>query len=172
MSDPFLGQLMLVGFNFAQTNFQLAQGQLLPISRYAALFSLLGTYYGGDGKSTFALPNLQGSVPVGQGQGPGLSNYDIGEVGGVPNVTLLATESPNHNHNAYGITGTGQSNPANNAFGDSTVGPIYANSTALTKMAPAALPPFPGGSQPHNNMMPYLVLNWVIAMVGVFPARN
>ena len=102
MSTPYLGQLSLVGFNFAPIGWQLAQGQILSISQYSALFSLLGTYYGGNGTSNFQLPNLQGSVPVGQGQGAGLSNYTIGETTGSSTVTLLASETPNHTHQPYG----------------------------------------------------------------------
>lgn len=107
MADPFLGQLMLVGFNFAPIGWQLAQGQTIAISQYTALFSLIGTYYGGNGTSTFQLPNMQGNVAIGMGQGPGLSLYDIGEVGGSSTVTLLASTTPAHTHAANGTGGPG-----------------------------------------------------------------
>jgi microcystin-dependent protein len=174
MSNPFLGQLSLVGFNFAPIGWQLAQGQILPISQYAALFSLLGTFYGGNGTSNFQLPNLQGNVPVGQGQGAGLSNYFIGETTGSSTVTLLASETPNHTHQPYGKNIGAKVNqaPTNSSFAESTSGNIYTTSTAgLAQMSPAAISTF-GGSQPHNNMMPYLGMYWIIAFSGVYPTRG
>jgi microcystin-dependent protein len=172
MSDPFVGQLSLVGFNFAPKGWAIATGQLLPLSQNTALFSLLGTMYGGDGKSNFALPNLQGSAAIGFGQGPGLSLYTQGETGGSTTITLLASETPNHNHTANGAAGRGKNTPVANAFADSTAGPVYSPSTSpLTPMSSAAIPPF-GGNQPHNNMMSYQALNWIIALQGVFPPRG
>jgi microcystin-dependent protein len=173
MSDQFLGQLSLVGFNFAPYGWAIAAGQLLPIQQYAALFSLLGTMYGGNGTSTFGLPNLQGNVALGFGQGPGLSFYTQGQLGGSQNVTLLATQTPNHNHTANGAAGRGKNTPVTNAFAESTAGAVYSPSTTtLTKMSPSALPPFNGASQPHNNMMSYQALNWIIALQGIFPSRG
>ncbi|MGA7341979.1 MAG: tail fiber protein [Terracidiphilus sp.] len=174
MADPFLGQLALVGFNFAPVGWQLAQGQVLPISQYAALFSLLGTQYGGNGTSNFALPNLQGNVPVGAGQGAGLSPYTVGETGGSSTVTLLASETPNHNHTCMvKSTLSDATTPVGNTLADNKVGNLYTSTaTPLTPMAPAAISPFNGGSQPHNNMMPYLGMYWIIAMTGVFPSRG
>jgi len=172
MSDPFVGQLALVGFNFAPTGWASAAGQLLPISRYAALFSLFGTMYGGDGKSTFGLPNLQSNVAIGAGQGPGLSDYVQGESGGATSVTLLSTETPSHTHTMNATTRGGQSTPQNNAFADAGVGNVYLNTgSSLVNMAQQIIPPY-GGNQPHNNMMPYLGLNWIVSMQGVFPARG
>jgi microcystin-dependent protein len=175
MADPFVGQLALVGFNFNPGGWQIAAGQILPISQNTALFSLLGTMYGGNGTSNFQLPNLQGCVAIGFGQAPGLSLYDQGETGGVPNVTLLASQTPNHNHTCMAkSTLSDATAPVVNTFADSKSGNIYSTNAAsppLIPMSSAALPPFPGGSQPHNNMMPYLGLYWIISMQGIFPQR-
>ena len=174
MSQPYLGQLSLVGFNFAPVGWQLAQGQILPISQYSALFSLLGTYYGGNGTSNFQLPNLQGNVAVGYGQGAGLQNYVIGETGGSSNVTPLASTTPGHTHTPHAksiVHVTANTPPTNNAFAEMTPGSAYSTSTTgLTQMSGAAISTF-GGNQPHNNMMPYLGMYWIIAMSGIFPTR-
>ena len=168
--DVFVGSLMLVGFNFAPTDFALCQGQLLSISQNTALFSLLGTYYGGDGRSTFALPNLQGNLVVSQGQAPGLSNYVIGETGGSPTVQLTSATVPPHSHSVLAAKGGGTStSPAGTALAETA---IYAAPGAASAMNPQALGGPVGGGQPHNNMMPYLALNWVIALRGVFPSRS
>ena len=174
MADQFLGQMMLVGFSFAPTQWYLAQGQILPISQYAALFSLLGTQYGGNGTSNFALPNMQGNVAVGQGQGPGLSPYFIGETGGTSVVTLLASETPSHNHTCSAkSTLSDAPTPVGNALADSKAGSLYTNTlTPLTQMATTALSIYSGGNQPHQNTMPYLGMYWVIAYEGQFPSRN
>lgn len=175
MSNPFVAEIRIVGFNFAPKGWAQCNGQLLPISQNTALFSLLGTSYGGDGKSTFGLPNFEGSAPIHQGQGAGLSQRFIGESGGEQNITLLITEMPAHSHAAQSNTAGGNNNsPANNLW--STLGttrtppPLYFNAqnTQMNPLATGAA----GGSQPHNNMSPYLVLNFIIAMQGVFPARN
>ena len=175
MSQPYLGQLSLVGFNFAPVGWVLAQGQILPISQYSAVFSLLGTYYGGNGTSNFQLPNLQGNVAVGYGQGAGLSNYFIGQSGGSSTVTLLANETPSHTHtpNAKNIVrATANLPPTNHAFAESGSGNLYSNAASgLTSMNGAAISTF-GGNQPHNNMMPYLGMYWIIAMSGVYPTRS
>ena len=169
MADPFVAEIRMFGFNFAPTGWAQCNGQLLPISQNTALFSLLGTYYGGDGKSTFALPNLQGNVPVHAGQGQGLSEYFLGQQGGAQFVTLLQSEMPFHTH---GFTASedviNESTPANFFFGAGET--RYDAPANITQMAPQALSPA-GGSLPHNNMMPYLVVNFCIAMQGVFPAR-
>ena len=174
MSDPFVCQLALAGFNFNPIGFQIAAGQLLPISQNAALFSLLGNQLGGDGRSTFALPNMQGNLPIGFGNGPGLSNCVQGETGGSSTVTLLATETPNHNH-ACSMKSTlaDQTAPIAHTLADIKAGNFYTSTaTPLTQMATAALPPFVGGNQPHENMMPYLGIYWIIAFRGVFPTRG
>jgi len=170
---------MLAGFNFPPVGWAFCNGQLLPIAQNTALFSLLGTTYGGDGVSTFALPNLQGCVIVGPGQGPGLSLYDLGETAGAPSISLLLNELPSHNHNvpASATAGHGAVPGPTVALGSGGRGspPIYAtpsaNGASVVNMA-AAECGSAGGSQPHNNLMPYLVLNFVIAMQGIFPSRS
>ena len=177
MSDPFVAEIRIVGFNFAPLGWALCNGQILPISQNTALFSLLGTNYGGDGKSTFGLPNLQGSVPIhaGGGQGPGLSLYDLGESIGSPTVTLLQTEMPAHNHGALAVAAVGASDPTNNAWasGAKGFGNVYSPSVQASnvQMAPTCLS-ISGGSLPHNNMMPYLGLTFIIALQGIFPPRS
>jgi microcystin-dependent protein len=172
MSSPFVGELRLVGFNFAPVGWALAQGQLLAISQNTALFSLLGTYYGGNGTSTFGLPNLQGIVAVGAGQSPGLSLYDLGETGGSQNVTLLSSNVPQHTHTFQAETRPANSSvPSGAALAKTSVdNPIYAPSGGGT-LSPNFLSTY-GGSQPHNNMMPYLALNWLICLTGVYPSRS
>lgn len=176
MADPFVAEIRIFPFNFAPKGWAFCNGQILPISQNTALFSLLGTVYGGDGKSTFALPNLQGSVPMHPGQGPGLSLRDLGETGGSETVTLLQSEMPAHVH------GVGR---ASTAAGDSVLpqGCVWAQagagrgSAALYIAGPATgkvnqFSLFPtGGGLPHNNMQPYLTLNFCIALQGVFPPR-
>jgi microcystin-dependent protein len=176
MTDQFLGEIRIVPFNFAPIDWAMCQGQLLPISRYAALFSLLGTQFGGDGRSTFALPNFQGNIPVNQGSGPGLTPRDMGETGGSTNVTLLYSEMPAHGHFLQGDsdpadkTGPGGNLPAVLPGGrESDKG--YDKSPATTQMFPNGAQ-LTGGNQPHDNMMPYLSLNFIISLVGVFPARG
>ena len=175
MSDQFVGQLLLVGFNFAPYQWASAAGQLLPISSNTALFSLLGTFYGGDGRTNFALPNLQGAVALGIGQGAGLSDYQIGETGGTTTVSLNQSAVPAHNHLVQVSAGRGnQSNPVGNAVADAKDGPgnVYTTSpTPVATMSPTAVSSF-GGGQPHNNLMPYQALNWIIALQGVFPPRS
>jgi microcystin-dependent protein len=174
MAEPFVGQLMLVAFNFNPIGWQIAAGQLVAISQNTALFSLLGTQYGGNGTNNFALPNLQGSVPIGSGQGAGLSQYFQGETGGSSTVTLLASETPNHSHTCMAkAVLSDATSPIGNSLADNKTGNLYTNTvTPLTPMAPSALPLFNGGSQPHPNMMPYLGMFWIIAFQGVFPARS
>jgi microcystin-dependent protein len=173
VADPFVAEIRIFPFNFAPTGWAFCDGQLLPISQNTALFALVGTFYGGDGKSTFALPNLQGSAPMQPDQGPGLSDYDLGQTGGSETVTLLQSEIPAHTHQMRAAT----QDPANvklvnpNAsFGISQGGPVYQD-TADTQLAFEALSPA-GGSLPHNNMMPYLTLTFCIALQGVFPPRS
>lgn len=175
MSSPFVAEIRIVGFNFAPTGWALCNGQLLPISQNTALFSLLGTYYGGDGKSTFALPNLQDSVPIGAGQGPGLSDRFLGEQSGVPYVTLLQSEMPSHTHTAMADGGGGgnQTTPGGNAWSGlaGRTPPSLYNNAANTTMSPLAVG-ITGGGLPHNNLQPYLGLTFIIALQGIFPARG
>jgi microcystin-dependent protein len=175
MSDKFVAEVRIFTGNFAPTGWALCNGQLMPISQNTALFSLLGTTYGGDGKSTFALPNLQGSAPLQQGQGPGLSLRVEGEIGGEQTVTLLQTEMPAHAHTIQAAAGTGLADPTNNvwASGAKGFGSIYSPSVPASnvQMSPFATS-VAGGNLPHNNMMPYLGLTFIIALQGIFPARS
>jgi len=175
MADPFVAEIRIFTGSFAPTGWALCDGQLLPISQNTALFSLLGTTYGGDGKSNFALPNLQGSAPMQQGQGPGLSLRDLGEIGGEQNVTLLVTEMPVHSHGIQAGASSDSASPVNSTWGSGQkgFGNVYAafNAPTNTPMNPAALS-VSGGSQPHNHMMPFLGLTFIIALQGVFPPRT
>lgn len=170
MADPFVAEIRIFPFNFAPKGWAFCNGQLLPISQNTALFSLLGTTYGGDGKSTFALPDMQGNAPIHAGQGPGLSEYFLGQMSGSETVTLLDSEMPAHSHSLSASTEAGDTNlPAGNFTGSGSS--IYAPAAQLKGMSPQSLAPA-GGSLPHNNMMPYLTLNFNIAMQGVFPPRT
>ncbi len=172
MAGQFLGEIRCVGFNFAPFGWATCDGQLLAISQNTALFSLLGTYYGGNGQSTFGLPNLEGSIPIGQGQLLGGSFYDLGERSGTPTVTLLGTEMPLHTHGLItdSTNNADKSSPANAAL---VTGPkIYSTLTnAIVPMNQASIL-VNGSNLPHNNMMPYLCMMFVIAMQGIFPQRS
>jgi microcystin-dependent protein len=174
MSDPFVAEIRIFGFNFAPTGWAQCNGQILPISQNTALFSLLGTTYGGNGQSTFALPDMQANASMHPGQGPGLSLHDLGETGGSEFVTLLESEIPLHNHFVVATpspaeTFSAQGNAIARGVG---MNPYQTISNAnMTNMSRSILPPA-GGSLPHNNMMPYLVLNYCIALQGVFPPRT
>lgn len=173
MADPFVAEIRVFPFNFAPKGWAWCDGQLLPLSQNTALFSLLGTTYGGNGKSNFALPDLQGSVPFHPGQGPGLGLYDLGQIGGTETVTLLQTDMPAHTH-ALQVAGSDEAE-TNVAVGDALTrsknGNIYSTNNTLKPMAPDALAPA-GGNQPHNNMMPYVTFYFCIALQGVFPPRS
>src|ERR1043166_4827668 len=171
MADPFVAEIRIFPFNFAPKGWAWCDGQILPLSQNTALFSLLGTTYGGDGKSNFALPNMQGNAPMHPGQGPGLSLHDLGEMGGTETVSLLDSEIPSHNHQIRAQTVDQGDNriptPTLN-LGNTAIyhaGPAPAQMDFST-MAPA------GGDQPHNNMQPYLTLYFNIALQGVFPPRT
>jgi microcystin-dependent protein len=173
--DPFVAEIRIFAFNFAPKGWAWCDGQLLPLSQNTALFSLLGTTYGGNGKSNFALPDMQGNVPMHPGQGPGLPLYDLGQTGGSETVTLLESEIPNHTHamRAHNLDAADAQNPSpNTSLAQSAQGFAYQSVTNanLTFMAPQTLPPA-GGSLPHNNMMPYLTFYFNIALQGVFPPR-
>lgn len=169
--DPFVAEIRIFPFNFAPRGWAWCDGQLLPLSQNTALFSLLGTTYGGNGKSNFALPDLQGRAPMQPSQGPGLSFHDLGETGGSETVSLLESEIPSHNHTLRVVNDGGlQSNPSGayvaraNIYNSSPGGSFA--SMSVNAMAPA------GGDQPHNNMMPYLTFYFNIALQGVFPPRT
>ena len=184
MSDPFVAEIRIFGFTFAPTGWAMCNGQIMPISQNTALFSLLGTTYGGDGKSTFALPNLQGSAAMQAGQGQGLSLYDLGQMGGEQFVTLLESEMPSHAHNfggAVGANGNAQTPVGNTwsmaqfnraalqAYGPAANINGKVNPNVMALAGPVPIPV--GGSLPHNNLMPYLTVNFCIALQGIFPAR-
>jgi microcystin-dependent protein len=173
MADPFVAEIRIFPFNFAPKGWAWCNNQLLPISQNTALFSLLGTTYGGDGKSNFALPGIEGNAVMQPGQGPGLSLHDLGETGGTETVTLLQSEIPSHSHTLTASQADGgDRSPANEKFAAGSGGiNMYAPpSNPLTQLAAEALPPA-GGDQPHNNMQPYLTFYFNIALQGVFPPR-
>lgn len=172
MSTPFVGEIRLVAFSFAPAGWMSCQGQILPISEFDVLFNLIGTTYGGDGQSTFNLPDLQGRTPVHQGQGSGLSPYTIGEQAGVESVTLTTSQIPSHNHPLRASTNAGSVNNASGAGSGGVLGsgqPIYSQDAPSVALS-ARMMPSAGGSQPHDNLQPFLVLNWIISMFGVFPS--
>ena len=174
MSDPFVAEIRIFPFNFAPKGWAFCDGQILPLSQNTALFSLLGTTYGGDGKSNFALPNMQGNAPMHPGQGPGLSLHDLGETGGSETVTLLQSEMPAHSHTMMAATTPANSKvPAGNVLARSVGGNVYmpAAGNPLVSMSDQALSPA-GGNQPHNNLQPYLTFYFNIALQGVFPPRT
>jgi microcystin-dependent protein len=173
MADPFVAEIRIFPFTFPPKGWAFCDGQLLPISQNTALFALLGTTYGGDGKSTFALPDLQGSAAMHPGAGQGLSTRVLGEIGGAESITLLGSEMPLHTHTLRATVEPGDNRlPSPTvALSASTGAFAYVSANpSLTPMAVQALPPA-GGSLPHNNMQPYLTLNFNIALQGVFPPR-
>lgn len=171
MADPFLGQISLFTFGFAPKGWAFCNGQILSIAQNQALFSLLGTTYGGNGVTTFALPNLQGRAAVSSGQGPGLSSYTLGQVGGEAAHTLVPAEIPPHTHGAATASDTTQMSPQANYWARNTGGnAIYSAASTGTMSANAV--GAAGGNQPHQNMQPHLALNFCIALQGVYPARN
>jgi len=172
--DPFVAEIRIFPFNFAPKGWAFCDGQILPLSQNTALFSLLGTTYGGDGKSNFALPNMQGNASMHPGQGPGLSLHDLGETGGEEFVTLLESEIPSHNHTLRAIAADPADQPApspNRSLARSTNGFAWNPTFNSAQMNGSALITA-GGDQPHNNMQPYLTLNFCIALQGVFPPRT
>jgi microcystin-dependent protein len=172
MSTPFIGEIRLFGGNFAPLGFMFCHGQVLSIAQNEALFTLIGTQYGGDGQTTFALPDLRGRVPVHRGQGPGLSNRTIGQVFGSEYVTLTASQLPLHAHSQQASTNAVSAAQGPSAApGASATTAYYGASAPQIAMAATAVDTA-GGSQPHNNMAPYLALNYIIAVEGIFPSRN
>jgi microcystin-dependent protein len=173
MSQPFIGEIRMFGGNFAPAGWAFCNGQVIPISENDTLFNLIGTTYGGDGQETFALPNLQSRVPVHMGQGPGLSNYTIGQMGGVETVTLTTNQIPSHTHAPTANNGTGTStNPANNVWAGQPAylqyNPGGSEDSALKSNAIQQA----GGNQPHDNMIPYLCVNYIISLFGIYPTQN
>ena len=173
MADPFVAEIRIFPFNFAPRGWAWCDGQLMPLSQNTALFSLLGTTYGGNGKSNFALPDLQGRAPMHPGQGPGLSLHDLGETGGSETVTLLESEIPAHSHALRGVGDPGdvQAGAPNRVLGAANPGFAYIPGNPNVFMAPEVIAPA-GGDQPHNNLQPYLTFYFCIALQGVFPPRG
>ncbi len=172
MADPFVAEIRIFPFNFAPKGWAWCDGQLLPLSQNTALFSLLGTTYGGNGKSNFALPDLQGRAAMHPGQGPGLSLHDLGETGGSETVTLLESEIPAHSHGVVASQADGiDQTPVGSLLAAGVAIGQYAAPGALTSLSPNALAPA-GGDQPHNNLQPYLTFFFCIALQGVFPPRT
>jgi len=178
MSEPFVGEIRMCGFNFAPKGWAVCNGQLIPISQNTALFSLLGTFYGGDGRSTFALPDLRGRTPIGQGQGAGLTDRIIGETGGEDSVTLLASELAAHAHVPLGSTAAATATAPGGYPGAAAGSPPYAtlpaaDTSAAGRGVPAArFVGLAGGNLPHENRPPFLTVNFIIALTGVFPPRS
>jgi microcystin-dependent protein len=171
MSNPFIGAVSLFAGNFAPRGWMFCQGQLLAISQYSALFALIGTTYGGDGQVTFGLPDLRGRLPIGQGQGPGLSNYVIGQSLGSETVTLTPNQMPGHSHGVTGNSSPGVSGPAGATWAVGSGVAAYGGAASLQAMNATSISSA-GGNQPHNNVMPSLALNFIIAVEGIFPSRN
>lgn len=173
MADPFVAEIRMFPFNFAPKGWAFCDGQILPLSQNTALFSLLGTTYGGDGKSNFALPDLQGRSGMHPGQGPGLSLHDLGETGGSETVSLLESEIPSHAHawNASNQDGTVQTPGGQLTAGGVGGISLYNTATSLTPISSDAVSVV-GGDQPHNNLQPYLTVNFCIALQGIYPPRS
>lgn len=170
--DPFVAEIRIFPFNFAPRGWAWCDGQVLPLSQNTALFSLLGTYYGGDGKSNFALPDLQGRAPMHPGQGPGLSLHDLGETGGSETVTLLESEFPAHSHGFNASQSDGTERQPTGMLPATGIGvSMFQTPGATVQLNPNTLAPA-GGDQPHNNMMPYLTFYFCIALQGVYPPRT
>jgi microcystin-dependent protein len=173
--DQFVGQIDIVAFNFAPEGWAFCQGQLMPISENPALFELIGTTYGGDGQDTFALPDLRGRMAIHQGQGPGLSNYVMGQVGGVEQVTLTLNQIPSHTHTAMGssapATTLGPGSSGGSEWATTTTFLYSSTGSNLVAMGGGTIGAA-GGGQPHDNMPPYLVMNFIISLFGIFPSQN
>jgi microcystin-dependent protein len=171
MGSPYIGEIRMVGFNFAPAGWALCNGQLLSIADNTALYSLIGTFYGGDGQQTFALPNLQSRFPLHMGTGNGLSPYVIGQLAGVENVTLTAQQIPAHNHAPACNSNAGDQGTPTNNYWAASAQQLYSDAAPNVAMH-AGLIQSTGGSQPHNNMNPLLVINFIISLEGIFPTRG
>jgi len=172
MPEPYVGEIRMFAGNFAPNGWMLCQGQTLPIAENEVLFQLIGTTYGGDGQETFNLPNLASRVPIHMGTGPDGTTYQIGEMAGTETVTLTTQQIPSHTHPLVGNSGNGtQANPSNNVLASSTILKAYALETPDTSMASTIVGPA-GGSQPHENLQPFLVINFIISLFGRFPSQT
>lgn len=173
MQDPFIGNVILFGGTFAPVGWATCDGSLLAIAENDALFSLIGTTYGGDGQTTFALPDLRSRIPIHQGQGPGLSTYIMGQQAGVETVTLLPGQIPAHSHPVLGNSGTaGSQDPTNNFLGTQSTLQEYIPGASANSVMNAAAISFTTGGQPHDNIMPSIALNYIIALEGIYPQQN
>ena len=171
MANPFVAEIRIFGGNFAPIGWAFCDGQLMPISQNTALFSLLGTTYGGDGRTTFGLPDLRGRSPLHQGQGPGLTSRPLGEPAGVETVTLTQSQTPMHTHAIAGGAAAAATTPGANLLGKPASAKIYGPATSIVPMSPSAIGPA-GQNQAHDNRQPYLVLSFIIALQGIFPPRS
>jgi microcystin-dependent protein len=173
MSEPFVGEIRMFAGNFAPRGWAFCDGQLLAVSQNDALFSLLGTIYGGDGRTTFGLPDLRGRIPIHAGHGPGLSERRLGAKGGAEKVTLTVNQLPSHHHDIYASSAGGSSgNPAGNVSAGTAPTNVYSTSLALRQNMSSDTITNVGGSQPHTNEMPYLCIHFIIALVGIYPSRH
>jgi microcystin-dependent protein len=171
MGQPYIGEIRMFGGSFAPAGWAFCNGQLIPISENNALFTLIGTTYGGDGQNTFALPNLQSRIPIHMGQGAGTSNYTIGEQGGVEEVTLTTNQIPSHTHPPLGSNTGLSDNPNGSYWADTATGKPFVAAPPAVLMNPQTITPT-GGSQPHDNMLPYLCVTYIISLFGVFPSQT
>lgn len=172
MSEPFVGEVRMFAGNFAPRGWAFCDGQLLAVSQNDALFSLLGTIYGGDGRTTFGLPDLRGRIPIHAGTGPGLSPRRLGAKSGEEKVTLTVNQMPSHGHRLQVSTNNGpEPNPAGNVLAGSTLVEAYADETPFTNLASSSITNV-GGSRSHTNLMPFLCVNFIIALVGIYPSRH
>ena len=172
MGQPYVGEIRMFGGNFPPVGWMLCQGQPLPISENDVLFQLIGTTYGGDGQETFNLPNLQGRTPVHMGTGPSGTTYQMGEMAGVEQVTLTTQQIPNHTHPMVASTNVAQdTSPANKVLGQTGSALMYIQDGVDSNLSASAVTPV-GGSQPHENMQPYLCINYIISLFGVFPSQT
>jgi microcystin-dependent protein len=174
MSEPFIGQVIAVGFNFAPVDWHLCDGSLLPIAQYTALFQLVGTTFGGDGQTTFGLPDLRGRSVLGAGQGPGLQPYVLGQISGVESATLTSGQFAGHTHSLAGAATVTTPTPGSSVVLGTveTATPIYGNTGASTPLAGSTVTLSPGGSTPHENRQPTTTLNYIICLNGVFPSQS
>jgi microcystin-dependent protein len=175
MSQPFVGQIIAVGFNYAPVNWALCNGQTLNISEYTVLYQLLGTAYGGNGVSTFNLPNLNGCAAINQGQGPGLSTYVIGQAAGNESISLNINQIPQHTHSVMGTSAaaTSATPSSSSLLGSTATGvDVYGTMSNPVALAPQSIGPSPGSALPHVNQQPFQVINYIIALFGIFPSQS
>jgi len=173
MADPYVGEIRMFAGNFAPRGWALCDGQLLAINQNDALFALFGTYYGGDGRTTFGLPDLRGRLPIHQGQGPGLTRRNIGSKSGGETVTVTGNQMPEHSHAIASTDAADRGDPGGKLLGDTGTTPIYADAAGSSvSMDASAASRNVGGGQPHTNLMPFLCINFIVSLVGVFPSRN